>query len=75
MNDEEAIRRGQEAARALQYLTPVLDDMTTRAMSALLSAGPDDVLARQLYAKAIHEVRKTIEGHVRAGEFATAARA
>lgn len=75
MNDEQAVRRGQEAARALQYLAPVLDDLSAKAMTDLLEAGPEDVLAAQLYAKALSAVRKTIEGHIRAGEFVTAARA
>ena len=75
MNDEQAVRRGQEADRALQYLSPVLDDLTTKAIAELLMSGPDEVLARQLYAKALTDVRKTIEGHVRAGEFVTRAQA
>lgn len=70
MNDEQSVRRAQQAQQALQYLEPVLEGMTEKAMFALLNAGPDDVLQRQLYAKALAEVRKTIEGHIRDGDFA-----
>lgn len=74
MNDEETIRRGHEAARALQVLAPVFDILNEKALAALLEATPEEVLQRQLYAKALAEVKKTIEGHVRQGEFVTAAK-
>jgi hypothetical protein len=69
MNDEQTIRRGQQARQAMDYLGPVLDGLTDKAVADLLNAGPDYVLQRQLYAKALAEVRKTIEAHVRDGEF------
>lgn len=70
MTDEETVRRGQEASRALQYLAPVLDRMSSDAMFALLNAPADALVERQAYAKALAEVKKTIEGHVRDGEYA-----
>lgn len=70
MTDEESIRRAQQALQAMQYLSPVLEAMTTKAVADLLDASPDEVLQRQIYAKAIAEVGKTIEAHIRAGDFA-----
>jgi len=74
VNDEETVRRGQQAQQAMQYLAPVLDALEAKALAELLEAQPERVLQRQLYAKALAEVKKTIEGHVRQGEFVTAAK-
>jgi hypothetical protein len=54
----------------MDYLGPVLDALTAKAVADLLTACPEDVLAAQLYAKALAVVTKTIEGHVRDGDFA-----
>lgn len=74
MTDDETIRRGHQAQQALQVLKPVFETMTAKAIADLLEAAPDALLQRQAYAQALAEVRKTIEGHVRQGEFVTAAR-
>lgn len=70
MTDEEAVRRGQETARAMQVVGPVLDTMIAKATTELLAASPDVVLQRQLYARALADVKRTLEGHIKAGEFA-----
>ena len=44
--------------------------MSSDAMFALLNAPADALVERQAYAKALAEVKKTIEGHVRDGEYA-----
>lgn len=70
MNDEQSVRRGTQAYQAMQYLAPVLDALIAKAVADLMDAKPCAVLERQIYAKALTEVKKTIEGHIRAGDFA-----
>lgn len=70
MTDEEAVRRGQETARAMQVVGPVLDALIAKATTELLAASPDVVLQRQLYARALADVKGALEKHIRDGEFA-----
>ena len=70
MTDEEAVRRGQETARAMQVVGPVLDALIAKATTELLAASPDVVLQRQIYARALADVKGSLEKHIRDGEFA-----
>lgn len=74
MTDEETLRRAEQARQAIQIVGPVIETMLLKATADLLAAPPEDVLQRQLYARALADVKKTLEGHVRQGEFVTAAR-
>lgn len=69
MNDEEAIRRGHDARKALEVLEPVFDEMIQSTVNKMLqSEVPDEVLRLQAYAKAIATARKTLRSHVTNGE-------
>jgi hypothetical protein len=62
--DARAIERGYKAAAMLDAFGEMLDEMQADAIKDLLNAPPEQVLAMQLYAKGLKQIKERLERRV-----------